>query len=341
MNNSILMCFTSSLLTCVILAGEVKEEKDALGIMWAYEIRNECFIKGARRIGPSANLGKLTIPATLGGRPVFCIDQRAFKNQGDLTEVVVSSGVRQICREAFAGCTNLVSVYMEDGDCCVNGIDGDAFAHCQKLASVRLPDGLCRISSYAFEGCNSLLEVKLPEHCLTAFNGFEWCKGLKRIEIGRTYYFEAQYATLPGCESLFEIVVPTNDETFAVWNGILYSKDGKFLVRCPPRLPNGEIKVRDGVIGICPMAFESCTIKSVSLPDSLKAIGYGAFQGCTNLVSLTIPADLILVDGKAFHGCRSLRTVVFLGKKRPEIGEDAFPECTKLLFPDSTSKPKD
>ena len=51
-----------------------------------------------------------------------------------------------------------------------------------------------------------------------------------------------------------------------------------------------EYAIPDGVTEIGWCAFEGCTnLKSVTIPNSVTSIGYFAFWGCTNLQSVTIP----------------------------------------------------
>ena len=54
--------------------------------------------------------GYVTIPSTLGGYPVTCIDSYAFAYCTDLTYVTIPSGVTSIGNRAFSGCTSLIRV---------------------------------------------------------------------------------------------------------------------------------------------------------------------------------------------------------------------------------------
>ena len=76
-------------------------------------------------------------------------------------------------------------------------------------------------------------------------------------------------------------------------------------------------------------AFLKCTnIKSVTLPNTLTAIGTQAFCG-SSLVSISIPASVETIDASAFKGCSSLATVTFeKGSKLKTI--DGFHSCTSL-----------
>lgn len=60
-------------------------------------------------------------------------------------------------------------------------------------------------------------------------------------------------------------------------DGILYSKDGKYLLKCP-RGKTGHVSIPEGTKTIGLEAFRGCMISSVSLPDSLTEIKGNAFS---------------------------------------------------------------
>ena len=53
---------------------------------------------------------ELEIPLSLGGCPVTCIGDFAFRYNKDLTSVTISDGVTSIGRNAFQGCNGLRSL---------------------------------------------------------------------------------------------------------------------------------------------------------------------------------------------------------------------------------------
>ena len=61
-------------------------------------------------------------------------------------------------------------------------------------------------------------------------------------------------------------------------------------------------------IGMC--AFNGCTgLTSIELPASLTSIGSSAFSGCTGLKSIEIPASLTSIGMSAFQGCTGLANI--------------------------------
>lgn len=56
--------------------------------------------------------------------------------------------------------------------------------------------------------------------------------------------------------------------------------------------------------------FASCSgLTSVTIPDSVISIGWGAFQQCVSLTSITIPKNMQEIASSAFIGCKSLKIV--------------------------------
>lgn len=101
------------------------------------------------------------------------------------------------------------------------------------------------------------------------------------------------------------------------------------------------------VVAIDYFAFSSNkVITSVKLNENLQVIrggttNYhkGAFWGCENLKTITIPDSVILIDDCAFQGCKSLEKVkISESSKLERIGEYSFANCEKLeniYVPDS------
>lgn len=75
-------------------------------------------------------------------------------------------------------------------------------------------------------------------------------------------------------------------------------------------------------------AFESCTaLLDVVLPASLKTIGNQAFIGCYNLTHISMPSGLLSVGDFAFLNCSNLTDIV-IPRDVETIGRAAFGNCT-------------
>jgi hypothetical protein len=60
------------------------------------------------------------------------------------------------------------------------------------------------------------------------------------------------------------------------------------------------------VTSICDNAFEESDIRSVSIPDTVRSIGWFAFRNCASLTKVIISKNVSEIGYEAFHGCISL-----------------------------------
>jgi hypothetical protein len=78
-----------------------------------------------------------------------------------------------------------------------------------------------------------------------------------------------------------------------------------------------------------PAAFQYLSVKSVVVPENFVNISYGAFRGCANLTTISLPSTLIAIDAYAFSNCTSL-SYITIPDSITSIGEGAFRGCANL-----------
>ena len=89
-----------------------------------------------------------------------------------------------------------------------------------------------------------------------------------------------------------------------------------------------SIVVKEGITGLCSMAFFGCThATQVILPDSLTTIGTESFLACASLKEIVIPNGVSLIKDQAFMACTSLSKVTLPDRKDLTIGEECFFAC--------------
>ena len=67
----------------------------------------------------------------------------------------------------------------------------------------------------------------------------------------------------------------------------------------------------------------------ITIPDSVKSIGYRALADHGKIVSITIPDSVTSIGERAFAGCSSLERVT-IGNGVTSIGRSAFFRCLSL-----------
>lgn len=77
------------------------------------------------------------------------------------------------------------------------------------------------------------------------------------------------------------------------------------------------------------LALMGSNLKSVVLPNSITAVGDGAFAGCAKLENIEIPENVATVGDYAFSGCTAL-TDITGGNGVTSIGSYAFSQCSAL-----------
>ena len=92
-----------------------------------------------------------------------------------------------------------------------------------------------------------------------------------------------------------------------------------------PSVYNGE-----RVTAIGDYAFDGCSgLTSITIPAGVTTIGNSAFHGCSGLTSITIPESVTGIGNFAFHGCSSL-TSITIPESILHINICAFSGCSSL-----------
>ena len=334
----------------VIAAGESDFLVDESGVVTGF-------------IGVDAS--ELVIPSEIDGKTVTGIAASVFKDNRDITKVTLPESVKAIGEDAFAGCSSLTEINLEN----VTSIGKNAFGQCRALTSVRLGEGLTVIPESAFTSCATLSSVTLPStikeigknaFTLCAFKSIELPEGLTAIRCGAFRGTPLAELHLPaslekfGDEymgDVFEIAGSqaadksleniTIDEKNLYWtsvDGMLYSKDLSEIVFCPRGRKTA--KVLDSVTTIGRYAFFMCfNLTKVELPAGLKTVSEQAFHYCEALVDCVLPAGLERVENSGFFGCEEWTGVDDIPSSVTFIGEYAFAECkgTKLVIPEGNT----
>ncbi len=220
--------------------------------------------------------------------------------------------------------------------CVITSYEGDD-------AEVIIPqqiDGrdVTRIGAGAFAGNTAVKSVVIPEgvEVIAGDTGdWDWFKGAFEDCVN------LESVTLPSTLIKIEFDAFTNTKIINSQTDPVKYVDS-WLIECTD--PNiASVEVKDGTIGIVENAFrnfdyddetkaEPNTLKSVTLPDSLKVIGDSAFYGCA-VEDITLPSGLTYIGNEAFYGCPIKELIIPDGVTA--INNKTFYKCAikKLKLP--------
>lgn len=196
---------------------------------------------------------------------VETIGIEAFAYCKSLKRIVIKGGVKKFGARAFLG-SGLEEVIIEEG---LKSIPPQTFAECYNLRKVTFPDSLKEIGDGAFSQ-TSVEEIKLGKNVeVIGAEAFFECPDLKSIILSEKLK-NIYGSSLGNCENLEEIKVSENNKNYVIYNGCLYSKDMKALIKVPQRYPSDFLKIPDGVETIGSYAIWECDkIREISLPQSI------------------------------------------------------------------------
>jgi len=252
---------------------------------------------------------------------IYRIENRAFENCVNLTNIEIPNTVTGIGGSVFYGCSNLLYVEIPEG---IETIGVSIFMGCQQLREVSLPNTLKTIGRESFYNCTSLMSINIPKNVTSiGDSAFRDCGLLKNVVFAEDSCLESiGYEAFVNCNALTNIVLPqgvTIIDDFAfhgcgLLKNIIFAEDSclksigyaAFADCCA--LTN--IALPQGVTNISDYAFSGCSsIEEISIPEGVTSLG-NVFGGCTALKSITIPSSVTYIDFYLFPSCTSLENII-------------------------------
>ena len=270
------------------------------------------------------------------------IPEKTFYNATKLTHVAIPVTVSFIGQSAFYGCSALeaVSFLESDGgeiDAGEIAISKYAFQNCKKLTSINLPARLTQFASNIFSGCTALSDINIDKNCANyqSINGMVtsadgktllYCSPGKRGEVRIPNSIESiETEAFKYCNYITKLSIAAS--VTSMGNRAFYGCSELTTVHF-----EGAQDAQEAVIGY--QAFERCyKLSSVLFDDdvNITKLDKYAFEYCTALKSITLPASLVKIDNYALGYCSLLSEVKFAeGTVFVDVSVSAFEKSLKL-----------
>ncbi len=306
------------------------------------------------------------------------IGDYSFESCKALEYLSIPESVKDIRETALRNCDALIAINVADDNTDYCSVDGVLFSEsmtelikypaCKADEYYSIPEGVTDILSYAFYNCKKLNRVTIPFDIFCIEDYTFYGSHLEYVDIPVSvteigdYAFKStalKYVTIPktvisigieafgSCNDLTDIDVDALNIHYYSVDGVLFSKDMKYLIQYPAgrtdaeyTIPDGvefigsrafysadhleNVTFPDGIISIGAEAFAECRhLDSVNLPDTVYSIGDYAFKNCTSITSVNLSDSYLHIRNGAFSGCDSLKSVYIPGSGT-SIGENAF-----------------
>ena len=309
-------------------------------------VKNVIIPKGVSYISEDAFAGCSSLVSITMPNSVSSIKRNAFTNCIKLTKVIIPDTVTSIGEHAFDGCWSLKYIRIPYGLTCIEDL---TFSECKSLQNIIVPNSVVSIGSWAFYDCSSLVSVVLSNELnyihANAFrncnkleiinlpdavegiseNAFSGCCMLSSIDIGPRTGFSAN--AFRGCDNLY-MTIDINNPYFTLMDGIVYNKEITAIVYVMPYVTNlivpETVQTISGIAGNINIVYVD-----FSRAVSIKEVGFEAFDGCENLVTVKLPESVTSIGDSAFGTCISLENII-IPNGVTNIGNSAFVNCKRL-----------
>ena len=281
------------------------------------------------------DMSSITLPSTLK-----TIRDAAIMNCRNITSLSFPASLEYVSLGALANDYKLSSIEVDPNCQYYCSIDGALFAknsYTQKAwqlvqypignhaSSYTVPEGVESIGDCAFDGNSYLNTIVLPSTLYFIKQAaFSTCYGLQSLSIPASV-IELEENSITGYTRITSYEVASDNTVYTAIDGVVYTKDGEKLIGYPSAAPNTTYSIKEGTTNICDGAFAfSQNLRYVTIPNSVKRIGFSAFSNSHRLQSIDIPESVTEIKWYAFQGCDSLKTVYLRPLTPPSVTGSIF-----------------
>ena len=291
-----------------------------------------------------------------GEKAVTYVAHRAFADKTNIVKVILPESVTDLGGSSFAGCSNLVYVYMPGVKSLIYAVDGrpdgkkdcnNNFLQCYKLTTVIIASDFYTNTQQFTNGNGDISRIDgaVLEFYVNASAGAPNLEGNNNLWTGNVFYkgdatkcmqwnFDENGNVIHGAsEHDFEngkckVCGKYSDE---LTQGVVYNYNAAedcYYVGLNKTLNVSELnilgKYNDGIHD----------------EKDVKYVGFQAFMGNTAITKIILPDSVDSLEGSAFMGCSNLEYVSMTGvttmnwasKYNKQDGDNNFRQCNKLKY---------
>lgn len=264
---------------------------------------------------------------------IQALGKDAFYNCTALTNITIPIGVKAIGDSCFEGCSRLQTIDLCGGselDTMLQTIGNSAFKNCSSLTSLTFPSQYSEsdLQIGVFEGCTNLQFVKVPNKSMNftedtnsglTFDNF-------KETVPESFYFWGADTDTNDRSGRSDLHKTANDNQIAykyfdkeVYEVVIEEEDGSSSITYQVNNNNELIKIwlEGSPVNV--------VIPKTIGPYGIASIGTGCFNDACTIKRVTIPETVVRIEDGAFKGTHNLETVNFDDASTMQyIGTDAF-----------------
>lgn len=243
------------------------------------------------------------------------IGESAFYNCLLLNNVILPNSLTSIGSYAFYKCSLLSNISLPSNNS-FNIISSYTFSFCSSLETITIPDSVTMISTSAFDNCTSLTNIIFSSSLSSIYpSALSNCTSLVNVTLPSNITF-VHRETFSNCSNLVSVDIPNS----------VTAIESKAFYNCEKLEEVSYSTSSNNIEKIDTEAFANCaSLTSFNVPSKLQFFSEGIFRNCTNLSNLIFSenSQITSIGDNAFNSCSSLEKM-FLPASVTQIGSGAF-----------------
>ena len=279
------------------------------------------------------------------------IEANTFKNCKKLTNIKLSSTIKQIDVDAFIGCNSLVSIDIDNSNKIYASKEGVLYnkdfsklLHCCKGYSKKVFNIINEvkiIKSKAFIGCINIEKICIPASITKIEkDSFSYCRSLKSIVIDYNFFNEKK--VFFDFRSIYENNLKINDLNIeediinncinlevVEFNDIVLKVDNNNLY-VVPKNPKLEITLPNQIISIMKcLVISNRNIDTIRVYGNVTTIEDNTFNNFDKIKYIILPNTINTIGISVFSNCKELKSII-LPSELNVIPKNMFSNCISL-----------